>query len=215
MLFGPPGVGKGTQAELLANHFHLVKFSMGDLLRQEVAVSSSIGRRVESYLKQGNLVPDDIIVELVYNFLLENRERDILFDGFPRNLNQAHSLEQNLAQLGQKIDFALELYIADEEIIKRLQNRLYCSSCGRIYNCLTDPPKKKGICDVCGQELIKRDDDEEPVIRRRLDVYNSQTRLLTEYYKELNVYKRIDASGSKEQIFKRICEILDGYIDKE
>ncbi|OPX18374.1 adenylate kinase [candidate division WOR-3 bacterium 4484_100] len=215
VLFGPPGVGKGTQAELLADRYHLIKFSMGDMLRQEVAVNSSVGRRAEPFLKAGHLVPDNIIFDMVNNFLIEYQNQDILFDGFPRNLNQARTLEQSLAQLSQKIDIALELYLPDQEIIKRLENRRYCPSCGRIYNCLTDPPKIKGVCDECGKKLIKREDDQESVIRRRLEVYEQETRPLTEYYKELNVYKKIDASVTKEQIFKKISEIINGYTDKK
>ena len=215
VLFGPPGVGKGTQAEFLADRFGFIKFSMGDILRQEVAVNSSAGRKAEPFLKAGHLVPDDVIFDMVNNFLIEYQSQDILFDGFPRNLNQARTLEQSLAQLSQRIDLALELYLPAQEIIRRLQNRRYCPNCGRIYNYLTDPPKIKGVCDECGKGLIKREDDQELVIRRRLEVYEQETRPLTEYYKELNVYKRIDASGNKEQIFMKISETINGYTLKK
>ncbi|MGB7054414.1 MAG: nucleoside monophosphate kinase, partial [bacterium] len=123
LIFGPPGVGKGTQAQLLAEKYNLLRISTGDLLREEVSLSSPTGRKVEQFLKKGHLVPDDIMFEIVDNILIENKDQDILFDGFPRNLNQARSLEKSLAQLGQKIDLAFQMHLDEDEIIKRLVNR--------------------------------------------------------------------------------------------
>jgi adenylate kinase len=134
LLFGPPGVGKGTQAQLLADKYNMVRISTGDLLREEVSLSSPIGRRVEQYLRKGHLVPDDIMFEIMDSMLMEYRERDILFDGFPRNLNQARSLEKSLAQLDQTINMAFEMHLDEDELIDRLINRRYCPKCGRIYN---------------------------------------------------------------------------------
>ncbi len=215
LLFGPPGVGKGTQAQLLAEKYDMVRLSSGDLLREEVSLSSPTGKKVEQYLKKGHLVPDDIIYELVDSFLLENRESDILFDGFPRNLNQARSLEKSLAQLGQTINIAFEMYLNEEDLIKRLTDRRYCPKCGRIYNSTTNPPKTEGVCDVDRVKLSRREDDNPDVIKRRLRVYKDETQPLVNYYKSLNIYRRIDAKGNQEEVLRRISEAVNGYIDNK
>ena len=215
LLFGPPGVGKGTQADLLSKKYNLKKFSMGDILREEVSFNSLLGSRVEEHIRIGNLVPDDIILELVENFLIENRNGHILFDGFPRTMNQALILETSLARLGMSIDFVLEMHLSEEDIIKRLINRRHCSNCGRIYNYITNPPKRDGVCDNCGQRLIKRIDDDEDVIKKRLKVYEEKTKPITDYYKSLSVYKQIDAARSQEEVFKKISGIINGRINKK
>jgi len=215
LLFGPPGVGKGTQADLLATKYNLVKFSMGDILREEMSLHSPLGNELEDYVKNGNLVPDGVILELVKDFLLENRDANILFDGFPRNLNQALSLEQNLAQLDMSLDIAIEMHLGEDEIVKRLQNRRQCTDCGRIYNYLTNPPQKIDFCDNCGKKLIKRIDDDGAVIMRRLRVYEEETRPLSDYYRSLSIYKQIDVSGSQEEVFKVISSTINGYINKK
>jgi adenylate kinase len=215
ILLGPPGVGKGTQAQLLASKYKLIPISTGDLLREEVALSSPVGRRVEQYMRKGHLVPDDIMFEIVDSMLLENREQDILFDGFPRNLNQARNLEKSLAQLGQTIDIVIEMHLDEDEIVKRLINRRYCSKCGRIYNYITDPPSKDGVCDVDGQKLLKREDDNEEVIKKRFKIYQTETRPLIDHYKSLNVYKRIEAYGNQEEVSRVLSEIVDEYLNSK
>lgn len=213
LIFGPPGVGKGTQAQLLAEKYNLLRISTGDLLREEVALSSPTGRKVEQFLKKGHLVPDDIMFEIVDNILIENRDQDILFDGFPRNLNQARSLEKSLAQLGQTIDLAFQMHLDEDEIVKRLVNRRYCPRCGRIYNYITDPPAKDGVCDFDKQKLLKRDDDNEDIIRKRLKIYEAETRPLIGYYKSLNIYREVNAQGSQEDVLGKISSIVDDYLN--
>jgi adenylate kinase len=213
VLFGPPGVGKGTQANLLCEKYNLLRISTGDLLREQVALSSPIGRRVEQFMKKGHLVPDDIMFEIVDNLLIENKDQDILFDGYPRNLNQARSLEQSLAQFGQAIDLALQLQLADDEIIKRLVSRRYCPKCERVYNYITNPPKVEGLCDYDKQKLVKRNDDTEEIIRKRLAIYEAETRPLISYYKSLNIYREVDAQGNQEDVLHRISIIVDDYIN--
>ena len=215
ILLGPPGVGKGTQAQLLANKYNLLQISTGDLLREEVALSSPVGRKVEQYMRKGHLVPDDIMFEIVDSMLIENRDQDILFDGFPRNLNQARNLEKSLAQLGQTIDIAIEMHLDEDDIVKRLINRRYCSKCGRIYNYITDPPTKDGVCDADGQKLLKREDDNEEVIKKRFQIYQTETRPLISYYKSLNVYKRIEAQGNQEEVSSMLSEIVDEYLNSK
>ncbi|MEO0129241.1 MAG: adenylate kinase [candidate division WOR-3 bacterium] len=211
-LFGPPGVGKGTQADLLVERYNFKKFSMGDVLREEVAIGSPIGKKVEEYMKNGVLAPDDIVFEIVEDFVIENLNDRILFDGFPRNLNQAIELEKLLARHNRKIALAIELQVSKEELIKRILGRLYCPKCGAVYNEITNPPKIPGTCNECGTHLEKRKDDNLEVINNRLKVYEDLTRPLSDYYKSLGVLVSIDASGTKEDVYKRISQVLDGYI---
>lgn len=215
ILFGPPGVGKGTQAQALVQEFNMVRLSTGDLLREEISLSSPTGRKVEQYLRKGHLVPDDIMLEIIDNILIENKERDILFDGFPRNLNQARSLERSLAQLGQEIDIAFEMCLQEDELVKRLINRRYCPKCGRIYNLITNPPQKEGFCDSDGTRLVTREDDTAEVIKKRLKIYEDETRPLVSYYKSLNVYKEIDAQANQDEVLKRISEIVNAYLSSK
>jgi adenylate kinase len=213
LLFGPPGVGKGTQAQLLADKYNMVRISTGDLLREEVSLSSPIGRRVEQYLRKGHLVPDDIMFEIMDSMLMEYRERDILFDGFPRNLNQARSLEKSLAQLDQTINMAFEMHLDEDELIDRLINRRYCPKCGRIYNYKTNPPKNNNICDFDKEKLLRRNDDTEEVIRKRLNIYEEETRPLVNYYRSLGIYRKVNAQGGQEDVFARISHIVDDYLN--
>jgi len=211
-LFGPPGVGKGTQADLLVDRYNFKKFSMGDVLREEIAIGSPTGKKVEEYLKNGVLAPDDIVFELVEDFVIENLNERILFDGFPRNLNQAIELEKLLARHSKKIALAIELRLTKEELIKRILGRLYCPKCGAVYNEVTNPPKTSDICDECGSHLEKRKDDNLEVINNRLKVYEELTKPLSDYYKSLDVLVSIDASGTKEDVYQKIVKVLDGYI---
>ncbi|MDH4210251.1 MAG: adenylate kinase [candidate division WOR-3 bacterium] len=215
ILFGPPGVGKGTQAQALAEKFNLVRLSTGDLLREEISLSSPIGRKVEQFLRKGHLVPDDIMLEIIDNILIENKDRDLLFDGFPRNLNQAHSLERSLAQMEQGISIAFEMHLEEDELVKRLMNRRYCPRCERIYNLITNPPKKDGVCDDDGVKLVTREDDTAEVIKKRLKIYEDETRPLVNYYKLLNVYKQIDARGNQDEVLNRITEIVNAYLNSK
>lgn len=215
LLFGPPGVGKGTQADLLFKKYNFTKFSTGDILREQVSLNTSRRKRIEQFLNRGSLVPDEVIFELMENFLLENKDTHILFDGFPRTLNQAQNLEKSLAQFDLSIEAALEMHLEEDEIVKRIINRRYCPKCGRIYNYVTNPPKADGACDNCHIKLIKRSDDDENVIRKRLQVYEEETHPLVDYYKSLGIYNQIDATGSQEEVFKRISVVIDAHINKE
>lgn len=212
-LFGAPGVGKGTQAELLVEKYNFKKFSMGDILRDEVALGSPVGEKIEGFLKNGALAPDNIVFDIVEDYVLDNLEHHILFDGFPRNLNQAMELEKLLARHNKKISLAIEMQLSKEEIIRRILARIYCLKCGKVFNEITNPPKIPNICDNCGSMLVKRKDDNLEVINNRLKVYEELTRPLSEYYKSLGVYVPIDATGSKEDILQRIIRVIDGIIE--
>ncbi len=212
-LFGAPGVGKGTQAELLIEKYNFKKFSMGDVLREQVSIGSPTGKSVEEFLKNGILAPDEIVLEIVEDYVVENLNNHILFDGFPRNLKQAIALERLLAQHNKKIGVAIELQLPHDEIIRRALARLYCPKCGAVYNEITNPPKVAAICDNCGTVIVKRKDDNLDVITNRLKVYESETKPLSEYYKSLGVYVAIDASGSKEEVLQRIMRVIDGIAE--
>lgn len=211
LLFGPPGVGKGTQADLLAKKNRFVKFSTGDMLREEVASKSELGGQITDFLDRGVLVPDDIISDLARQFIEKHSNDNILFDGFPRNLNQARSLTHSLSKINLSLDVAIEMYLDEYELIKRLKNRRYCPSCNKIYNFITKPPRKEQFCDDCGTVLIRRKDDDESVIRKRLDVYEKETQPLVDYYTSRSIYERVDASGSQETVYKKIFLIIDAH----
>ncbi len=211
LLFGPPGVGKGTQAELLTRHFDCAKFSTGEILREETAIQSELGKKVETYMSSGVLVPDMLIFEIVDGFLTEHQEDNILFDGFPRNLNQAVSLNTSLSRRNLHLNLALEMYLEETEIINRLINRRYCPECGRLYNLVSNPPRDHGICEKCGKILAKRNDDRETVIRKRLQVYHDETAALAKYYQSLNAYQRVHATGSEDDVFNSIVKIINAH----
>lgn len=215
LLFGPPGVGKGTQAELLSRQYGFTKLSTGDLLREEVSRQSPLGKRITRYLDQGILVPDDLMGDVVDAFVRTQRDGQILFDGFPRTLAQAERLDNILQETGHSLKAALEMHLSENEIVDRLVNRRYCPRCGSIYNLLSNLPARNNTCDHCQTELTKRSDDNEDIIRKRLHVYGKQTQPLVEYYRARNIYHQIDAHGSKEEIFKKISKIIDVYINKE
>jgi adenylate kinase len=215
MLFGPPGVGKGTQADLMSRRYNSTKFSTGDFLRGQISLSSPIGNEVKGYIERGNLVPDDIIMRFVKKFLDEHRRENIVFDGFPRTMNQAHTLEKALGELAMSIDLAIELHLSEEEIMKRLLSRQHCPHCGKIYNNVTNIQENGGTCDVCGHQLVKRIDDDEAIIKKRIQVYRTETKPLADYYTSKSVYRCLDASGSREEVFKKISETINEYTHKK
>lgn len=214
LLFGPPGAGKSTQANLLSRKYDFVKFSMGDILREEVTLNTALGKKIKKYIDEGILVPDNLVFELVEKFLCGHRGTDILFEGFPRTVNQALKLDKCLARLGSSVSLALEIYLDREEVFKRLTNRGYCPNCGTIYNFTTNPPKRDHLCDNCGQHLITRSDDSEEIIRKRLMVYADETQKIAQHYDSPHVYKRINAKGNRQEIFNKIAKIIDAYSSK-
>lgn len=209
VLFGPPGVGKGTQAQLVAEKMAWNIMSMGDLLRAEIRAKSPLGEEAGDFLHRGVLVPDELILRVADDCIVENRGNGLIFDGFPRNLNQAIALAQALARQNEMVDRALGFSLPTEELVQRLTNRLYCSKCGELYNLHSRPPTQAGSCDACGGKLARRDDDREQVIRERLKVYDAETKPLIEYYTSLSVYHTVDASGTKEKVFERVMASLD------
>ena len=213
LLFGPPGVGKGTQAELLTKTYQLIVCSTGNILRDEIAHQSDLGNTVKQYLEQGELVPDHYLFTLIERFIDTHKKQHMLFDGFPRNLNQATVFDTLLAKENLLLNIALELHLSEDEIVRRLMDRRYCSTCGRTYNLLTNPPKTDGVCDVCNSSLAQRPDDDETVIRRRMNIYVQETQPLIDYYKQKDIYHQISARGTQNEVFGRITPLFNGNID--
>lgn len=210
ILLGPPGVGKGTQAATLCREFGLTSLATGDLFRAEMAAGTPLGRQAEVYIRQGELVPDDITIGMVRGRLEREKERGcgFLLDGFPRTLEQARALEGVLGELGLTIDAVLSLEADDEVIVRRLSGRRVCPVNGEVYHVETRPPRVEGKCDSCGADLVTRPDDAPEAIRTRLRVFHERTRPLIDFYESRGLLRRIDAGGTPEQVYERITDAL-------
>ena len=195
ILLGPPGAGKGTIAKALMQHDGSVQISTGDILRAAVAAGTALGKQAEAAMKAGDLVTDELIMGIMEERLQEEDcQNGYLLDGFPRTIPQAEALKALLAKMGEKLDCALELDIAREVIIDRLTTRRTCTNCGEIYNLKSKPPRVEGVCDVCGSEIVQRDDETEEAIENRLQVYNQQTAPLVEFYRDEGLLVSVPAS---------------------
>ena len=205
ILLGPPGAGKGTQAKRLARQFSFQHVSTGDILREEVRAGSELGSRVEAIMNSGELVPDELVAEIVGKKLARDTGQGILLDGFPRNLAQATYLSRISNGLPPVV---INLRLEDAEVIRRLNGRRQCVGCGNIYNLYYSEPRKEGVCDSCGGELVLRPDDRESVIRERLRVYRDQTQPLVDYYRTKGRYGEVDASGAIQEVFDSIIQTM-------
>jgi len=206
IFLGPPGAGKGTQAERLGEDLKIKKISTGDILREAVAKGTELGQRAKSYMERGELVPDEIILGIIEEAI--NDEDGFILDGFPRNINQAKALDEMLARKGLNITHVIFLDVPDEEIIKRIAYRRVCLKCGAVYNLIFNPPKEDETCNNCGSKLVQREDDREEVVRKRLEVYRDSTEALIRIYEERGVLRKIDGLGDREEVFRRIKEAL-------
>ena len=205
ILLGPPGAGKGTQAELLRSEFQIPHISTGDMLRQAVAEQSELGELASSFMDAGNLVPDEVIIGLLLEALARSDARDgFLLDGFPRTIPQAEALGADLGKVGRKLTGVLLIEAPDEEIVRRISGRRVNPASGRIYHVEYDPPKVDGIDDVDGTELVQREDDKPETIRNRLAVYHEQTAPLADYYDNLGLLHRFDGSAAPAEVFTHI-----------
>jgi adenylate kinase len=200
VLLGPPGAGKGTQAELLSARFRVQKVSTGDLLRNAARSETKLGKVAKKYMDEGSLVPDDILIELVRNSISEME--GFILDGFPRNLAQAEALSSMVDRF-----IVVHIDVDEEEIVERLSKRRMCR-CGASYHLRYYPPKKEGVCDKCGFPLYQRDDDKEDVVRERLKVYKKETQPLLDFYSSQGILRIVNGNRRREEIFDEICRVI-------
>ena len=208
VLSGPPGSGKGTQAELMCKRTGFAHYSTGDQFRYEITQKTKIGKKVNEYVKQGTLVPDTIVLELTKNFIKNNEDNGVVFDGFPRTLIQAEGLDEILDNKRKEVDCAIFIELELSEIIRRLTERRVCRKCGTIYNLSFKQPKLEGICDSCNGELYQREDDKEATIRRRFEVYERQTQELISYYQKQSKLHIVQGEIGKDLVHEQIVKII-------
>ncbi len=210
LLMGPPGCGKGTQAERLVKDLGLNHLATGDLLRAEVAKGSEIGNRAKEIMKSGALVPDDLIIQILRKRLDEGVANEgFILDGFPRTLDQAHALNHLMAERDGGIDKAILIEVDDEELISRISGRFSCASCGAGYHDRFKKPKREGVCDVCGAtEFVRRPDDNPETVAQRLQVYHKQTEPIAEFYEKKGILERVDGQKSIHEVYDDIRSAL-------
>jgi adenylate kinase len=209
VLLGAPGAGKGTQAKILIEKYGMPQISTGDLLRAAVAAGTALGKEAKSYMDKGELVPDSVVLGMVEERLKQDDcKKGYILDGFPRNTAQAEALDKMLAALNMSLTAALSVDVPFEDLMKRLTGRRTCKGCGQMYNFYFKAPAKEGVCDKCSGELFQRDDDKEATIKKRLEVYTAQTEPLIGYYKSKGIVKSVSGTGSIDEIFKKVSEVL-------
>lgn len=209
ILFGPPGAGKGTQAKFIVNNFRIPQISTGDMLRVAVRDQTPLGVVAKEIMESGGLVPDEVVLGIVRERIVHSDcDSGFVLDGFPRTIPQADALVSILSQMKKKIDYVILLDVDNAEIVQRLSGRRTCSSCGKGYHIINDPPKLEGKCDSCKSVLIQRDDDKEDTVKNRLAVYDLQTAPLKAYYEQAGLLCHINGSGSIQDIQFQIKEVL-------
>ena len=209
ILFGPPGAGKGTQAERLRADFQLPFISTGDMLRANVSEATELGRKAKQYMDAGDLVPDELIVAMARDRLEHDDARDgFILDGFPRTIEQAQALKEMLSELGRRVTAALLIDVSDDEVIRRLSGRRMCVKAGHNYHVELDPPKHDDVCDQDGSRLVQRDDDKPEVVEHRLAVYQEKTKPLVEYYDTLGLLRRIDGTRPPSDVNDHIRAVI-------
>lgn len=211
LFMGPPGAGKGTQAETIVNEFGIPHISTGDAFRLAIKQGTSVGMKAKEYMDQGLLVPDDVTVGIVRERLQQSDcEKGFLLDGFPRTLSQAESLEELLQDMGRKLDHVINLKVDRNKLLARLTGRRICKSCGATYHVIFNPPKQEGVCDKCGGELYQRSDDNEESVGTRLDEYINKTTPLLKFYEEKDLLRQVDGEQEIDAVSKEIVSLLRG-----
>ena len=209
IMLGAPGAGKGTQAKRIAEKYQIPHISTGDIFRSNIKEGTELGMKAKQFMDQGLLVPDELVVDLVVDRVKqEDCKNGYVLDGFPRTIPQAEALDKALTDLGEKMDYAIDVDVPDENIVRRMSGRRACVGCGATYHLEYAPTKAEGICDVCGAELVLRDDDKPETVQKRLAVYHEQTQPLIDYYKEKGVLHSVDGTKDMEEVFQSITEIL-------
>ena len=209
IMLGAPGAGKGTQAKKIAAKYEIPHISTGDIFRANIKEGTELGKKAKTYMDQGLLVPDELVCDLVVDRIQQDDcANGFVLDGFPRTIPQAEALTDALKKIGTAMDFAIDIDVPDEAIIPRMAGRRACIHCGATYHIVNIPPKKEGICDRCGNEIVLRDDDKPETVKKRLEVYHEQTKPLIDYYKEHGILKSVDGTQPMNQVFDAIVEIL-------
>lgn len=209
IMLGAPGAGKGTQAKMIAEKYQIPHISTGDIFRANIKNGTELGKEAKSYMDKGLLVPDELTVKILLDRVSnKDCENGYVLDGFPRTIPQALVLEEALEKTGDKIDYAINVDVPDENIIKRMSGRRACLKCGATYHIEHVPPKAEGICDVCGDPLVLRDDDKEETVKNRLEVYHKQTQPLIDFYSKKGVLKVVDGTVDMMGVFASIVAIL-------
>ncbi|MBR4707762.1 MAG: adenylate kinase [Pseudobutyrivibrio sp.] len=209
IMLGAPGAGKGTQAKQIAAKYSIPHISTGDIFRANIKNGTELGKKAKEYMDQGLLVPDELTCDLVMDRIAQDDAKNgFVLDGFPRTIPQAEALDAALTKIGQAMDYAVDVDVPDENIINRMSGRRACLNCGATYHIVSIPPKKEGICDTCGNELVLREDDKPETVKKRLDVYHDQTQPLIEYYQGKGILKSVDGTQPMEKVFEDIVSIL-------
>ena len=210
IMLGAPGAGKGTQAKMIAEKFSIPHISTGDIFRANIKNGTELGKKAKEYMDKGQLVPDELTVEILLDRVAnDDCKNGYVLDGFPRTIPQADVLDKELTKLGDKVDFAINVDVPDENIVRRMSGRRACLKCGATYHIEHIPPKKEGICDTCGSELVQRDDDKPETVQNRLSVYHEQTQPLIDYYEKKNILKTVDGTRDMQEVFGDIVNILN------
>ncbi len=209
IMLGAPGAGKGTQAKKIAEKYNIPHISTGDIFRANIKNGTELGKKAKTYMDQGLLVPDELTVDLVIDRVGQDDCKDgYILDGFPRTIPQAECLDAALEKRGEKVDFAIDVEVPDENIVNRMSGRRACVGCGATYHIKYNPTKVDGVCDACGEKLVLRDDDKPETVQKRLGVYHDQTQPLIDYYTKSGVLKEVDGTVDMEDVFQAIVEIL-------
>jgi len=209
VMLGAPGAGKGTQAKKISAKYNIPHISTGDIFRANIKEGTELGKKAKEYMDQGLLVPDTLVLDLIVDRLgKDDCKNGYVLDGFPRTIPQAEALEKALAEQGEKIDYALNIAVPDENIINRMSGRRACVGCGATYHLVYAPTKVEGVCDVCGKDLILRDDDKPETVKKRLSVYHDQTKPLIDFYENAGTLRTLDGTIDIEDVFQAIVKIL-------
>lgn len=209
IMLGAPGAGKGTQAKQIADKYSIPHISTGDIFRANLKEGTELGKKAKEYMDQGLLVPDELTCDLVMGRISqEDCKNGFVLDGFPRTIPQAEALDAALSKIGQKMDYAIDVDVPDDNIINRMSGRRACLNCGATYHIVSIPTKVEGVCDRCGNQVVLRDDDQPETVKKRLEVYHAQTQPLIDYYKKQDILKTVDGTQPMEQVFNAIVEIL-------
>ena len=210
IMLGAPGAGKGTQAQMIAEKFGIPHISTGDIFRANIKNGTELGKKAKEFMDKGLLVPDELTVQLLLDRVANEDCKDgYVLDGFPRTIPQADVLDSELTKLGDKVDFAVNVDVPDENIVRRMSGRRACLKCGATYHIEHIPPKTEGICDKCGSELVQREDDKPETVQNRLSVYHEQTQSLIDYYDKKNILRTVDGTKDMQEVFNEIVNILN------